>query len=703
MNPQGKRIGLALSGGGFRATLYHLGLVRFLFDAGILPNVSHITSVSGGSIIAAHLCLNWDRYTRSAADFDAAAAELLAFIRLDVRNRILRRFPLSIPLRLLRRLAGRSNRKLTRTGLLEYHYERFLYGDKSLFELPENPRLHILATNLSEGRLASFTRDGLWMMRYKLGREARIERVSAGLATVPMAVAASSAFPGFFPPITLSAGDVGAPVGAFGQEQAYTDGGVFDNLGIRMFHFLAKYDSEDGRRWDGVLVSDVGKPFQVESGGSAGGLVRTAMRASDILMDRVWQLENETFQEATGFAFARITDVVDTKDDPTALNPEIQRLLPSVRTDLDRFSELEISSLIRHGYCTSRQACRALPGAFGTDLPTNPPWTPALGGMAAATALNAATPSVLHQPTRATKEARMLHRSSTRRIWSAMLDFRDWTSWVYLPILVPIVVLAPYLSFKYYEYSHRMNQIVRSLAQGSRDLEQMSRLMEGPVARFVGDKAVGLSSDAAVSVRGFTILQDSRMVDLRRWYGAGGNAQNSFLYGYRRLKVRRDVGNKDYNAFRISVLAATPDTQVRFPRQELSPKLFMQDAGITALGQKLVHWTVGTDLQRLPPGDSAEIIYEHMSPGAFVTEGLSSNTLSFTVQAPTVELTRWLLMPAGREYKNYLLIRYRTGEPDVSETVKPATEYLPEDREILAFKLLGLDAGYTYELTWFYK
>ena len=79
-----KKIGLALSGGGFRATLYHLGLVRFLFDAGILPSVSHITSVSGGSIFAAHLCLNWNRYTASAAEFDAAAAELLAFVRLDV-------------------------------------------------------------------------------------------------------------------------------------------------------------------------------------------------------------------------------------------------------------------------------------------------------------------------------------------------------------------------------------------------------------------------------------------------------------------------------------------------------------------------------------------------------------------------------------------------------------------------------------------
>ena len=96
------RIGLALSGGGFRATLYHLGLTRFLRDAGILSQVTQITSVSGGSIFAAHLMLNWDRFNGSPNVFDAAASELLSVVRLDVRNRIARRFPCIFP------CAGRS-------------------------------------------------------------------------------------------------------------------------------------------------------------------------------------------------------------------------------------------------------------------------------------------------------------------------------------------------------------------------------------------------------------------------------------------------------------------------------------------------------------------------------------------------------------------------------------------------------------------
>src|SRR5262245_3768177 len=121
------KIGLAFSGGGFRATLYHLGLVRFLCDAGILSQVTHITSVSGGSIFAAHLVLNWGRYNGSASEFDAAAKELLTFVRLDVRNRIVRRYGLGFALRGPRRLLGLSNRRLTRTGLLESLYEKYLY------------------------------------------------------------------------------------------------------------------------------------------------------------------------------------------------------------------------------------------------------------------------------------------------------------------------------------------------------------------------------------------------------------------------------------------------------------------------------------------------------------------------------------------------------------------------------------------------
>ena len=235
-----QRLGLALSGGGFRATLYHLGVVRLLRDAGILSKITHITTVSGGSILGAHLALNWDRYGGTPEEFDEAAAEIIRFVQLDVRNRIVRRFPVTaLANRVSSMLFQGQRRQWTRAGLLERYYERFLFGETSLSQLPDHPRLHILATNLSEGCLCSFNRNGLLMQRRIAGRRDRFERVQAGLATVPMAVAASSCFPGFFPPLVLTGWDVGADVGEFSR-QAFTDGGVYDNLGLRMFRCLER-------------------------------------------------------------------------------------------------------------------------------------------------------------------------------------------------------------------------------------------------------------------------------------------------------------------------------------------------------------------------------------------------------------------------------------------------------------------------------
>ena len=63
----------------------------------------------------------------------------------------------------------------------------------------------------------------------------------------------------------------------------------------------------------------------------------------------------------------------------------------------------------------------------------------------------------------------------------------------------------------------------------------------------------------------------------------------------------------------------------------------------------------------------------------------------------------WILMPKGKEYENFRLVRYETGKPDKAEAVRIVTEYLAEDYSIIAFKLLGLKRGYTYDLSWSYR
>src|SRR5262249_10936286 len=67
---------------------------------------------------------------------------------------------------------------------------------------------------------------------------------------------------------------------------------------------------------DGVLVSDVGKQIEVRDNRRAGGLIRTSLRATDILMDRVGQLEKDTFRDTPGFVFVPMSDVVEPTEDP---------------------------------------------------------------------------------------------------------------------------------------------------------------------------------------------------------------------------------------------------------------------------------------------------------------------------------------------------------------------------------------------------
>ena len=159
------RLGLRLSGGGFRATLYHLGVVRYFRDAGQLQHVTDIASVSGGSVLAAHLVLNWDRYCGDDDRFAEAAAEIVRFVKFDVRNHIVRRLPMQLPLRILAKLSRRPSRHLTPNAILEHYYRKFLYGDRCLYELPEKPMLHILTTNVSNGGLSVFNRNGLFIQQ----------------------------------------------------------------------------------------------------------------------------------------------------------------------------------------------------------------------------------------------------------------------------------------------------------------------------------------------------------------------------------------------------------------------------------------------------------------------------------------------------------------------------------------------------------
>ena len=77
--------------------------------------------------------------------------------------------------------------------------------------------------------------------------------------------------------------------------------------------------------------------------------------------------------------------------------------------------------------------------------------------------------------------------------------------------------------------------------------------------------------------------------------------------------------------------------------------------------------------------------------------------MAFPVEVETAELTNWLLLPKGNQFREYRLIRYQTGKPESAEEVNVVTRYLAHDYSILAFKLLALKPGSTYEVNWVYK
>jgi hypothetical protein len=433
-------------------------------------------------------------------------------------------------------------------------------------------------------------------------------------------------------------------------------------------------------------------------------VIRTALRASDILMDRVWQLEKETFRDTRGFAFAPITDVVEEFEDSTALHPEIQRQVAKLRTDLDRCTPLEISSLVKHGYCVGRKACRARPEFFGMVSPDNPPWDPMPTAHAAAhvspTAMLLKGPVRVQAPS--TSDARTLQASTVRRIWSTLFDHRDWTSYLHVAVLVPALFFVSHSLFKYYQRTHRTSYLINSLSQGNRDVDQISRFLESRSLPWTGAPFKDVDQGLDSKGHGFEILQDSRIMDLREWKpGAPGKGELAF--GYRRLKVTKTAEQAGDYKLPLDLITTDPDSVVRIPPQELQATLFRSKLVETGPSDSKCRWQAVFDLSHMPLGEPVDLLVEYYSPGEYLQHNEGRTTLPVLISAPTAELTMWIMLPLGKEYRSWRVVKYRKQDLQSAQTVKVVTEYLADDFTILAFKMLALKADYNYEVQWFYK
>jgi NTE family protein len=237
-------IALCLSGGGYRAMVFHAGVVWRLYEAGFLDKLNRISSVSGGSITAAVLGLNWSRLQHGLP---------------PDRSRIEEHF-----VRPIRRLASETIDAWgiigglllpgTISDKILASYREHLFGDSTLQDLPDTPRFVINASNVQSGVLWRFSKP--YMRDYRVGE---VKNPTISLAT---AVTASSAFPPVLSPMVmdLDSATFTPNSGEDLQREPFTsrvvlsDGGVYDNLGLETAW----------KRYDTVLVSDAGGQCQPE-------------------------------------------------------------------------------------------------------------------------------------------------------------------------------------------------------------------------------------------------------------------------------------------------------------------------------------------------------------------------------------------------------------------------------------------------------
>ena len=403
----GGKLGLALSGGGFRASLFHIGVLARLAEVGLLHRIEVLSCVSGGSIVGAHLYLEVRNLLEKkpeaqleVPDYIAIVARMeadfFAGVERNIRTRIL-----AEPLTNLRMIFSGYSRTQRVGELYESEiYRRVNDGKGSapryLDELlivpagePETfaPKLHnwrrefktpilvLNATTLNTGHVWQFTAS--WMgeppaaIEEEIDANYRLRRLYYDQAPpryrhvrLGHAVAASSCVPGLFEPLTLP--------GLYRNEEgeeitvSLVDGGVHDNQGVAS---LLEQDCTV------ILVSDAsGQMTTIDT--PRHGALPVSLRSNSILMARVRTAQFRELESRRRASLLRARpfvhlkkemrveplDWIDCQDpqDPSVKQVEgltsygmpkdLQRLLAGIRTDLDSFTEVEAYTLMLSGY-----------------------------------------------------------------------------------------------------------------------------------------------------------------------------------------------------------------------------------------------------------------------------------------------------------------------------------------------------------------
>jgi len=358
-------VALCLSGGGFRAALFHLGALRRLNELGILSDVDTISAVSGGSILAAHLVEripDWPNKGEVVQDWDEQVAE--PFRAITSKN--LRTGPV-----LRRLLPWNWVRPESGIRALARRYQSEITSAR-LGDLPDRPRYLFCATDMVYGRFWVFEKRGAGRYDTDLTPRPRWP--------VAHAVAASSCFPPIFAPM-----DVGlSPQQEEGEGSGHarppkrrvtrghlTDGGTYDNTGVEAVW-------EDHAT---ILVSDGGGTFDTRWRNSwlwrlrrypaiANARVRVVQKRwlfasfrADLFDGAIWGIDEPKWdRQDLDLLAAYPRDLIET-------------VIAQIRTDLDAFSEAEQKVLENHGYMMAEASIRALKLALPhRDAPVSIPY-----------------------------------------------------------------------------------------------------------------------------------------------------------------------------------------------------------------------------------------------------------------------------------------------------------------------------------------
>ncbi|MCH8627189.1 patatin-like phospholipase family protein [Arsenicicoccus piscis] len=364
--------GLCLSGGGFRAALFHLGACRRLDELGILGTLRTVSGASGGAIVAnllEHPDLRWPHehpeLTRVGGLEELVAAPLRELASHNIRTpAILSRL---LPTRWFVLDGGVR-------ALADQLAKHIPWWSTPLRDIGiGGPGSVTGATEIGYGidwrfyDPTSMQPQG-WLGDYRLG-----------FAPPPPAwriadsVATSCAFPPVFAPRRLDGASLGLSGGTPGLESSaaredvlrtieLSDGGVYDQLALEPVW-------KDHRT---VLVSDGGAVFRARTTYTPFG---RALRILNIATDggtsvRVrWLHASMAAHEVEGATWALDTVV------PQGYPPAVAEMIGRVRTDLDSFSEGERAIVERHGYLVAEQSIREhAPHLVVHDAPLAPPF-----------------------------------------------------------------------------------------------------------------------------------------------------------------------------------------------------------------------------------------------------------------------------------------------------------------------------------------